>query len=628
MSPVSTSLSIDHLESCFALLDDAQGTGACSRLYTQLQTEIFISEATPWDAAWVLGQQALDRGLAVLAVLDYETGAALQAIEPRAQTAHVAIAARLLVFEKCTFLDRDQVQDFLKKQSEHQVAGMRHLRENIDHSQFMRSIEKVRDYIAAGDTYQVNYTYRLHFETYGEPLALYCAIRERQPVPYGAFIALASGETILSFSPELFVRHEAGHLLASPMKGTAPASGDDSLDQQTASALQLDEKNRAENLMIVDLLRNDIGRIAVTGSVKVPRLFEVQRYTSVLQMTSSIHAQLRPDCTLAEIMSALFPCGSITGAPKRRTMQIIREIESEARGIYTGAIGWFEPPNNNAKIGNFCLSVPIRTLVLDRPQPSENPSTVIRRGMMGVGAGIVYDSVAQEEYEECQLKAKFLTGLPARFALIETMAASRGLCAHLERHLARLTHSAAHFGFAYNLSQLRQKIESICAAISDDKSDDKSYRLRLELRYDGQSELSCAPLPPLHQVDGKVSFTLKPEVCQTPHFLLAHKTSYRAQYDQAWHEAESAGDFDRIFINQDGRVTEGGRSTLFIRIGENWFTPPIEDGVLPGVMRAVILDDTRWNASEKSITVEELIHADDFMLCNALRGVMMAKLRG
>src|SRR5690606_9088835 len=309
-----------------------------------------------------------------------------------------------------------------------------HAQSGMTEAGFLQAIARIHDYIKAGDTYQVNFTYRLHFSTYGPITALYRKLRQRQPVPYGALISLPDGGAILSLSPELFLRHEAGQLIAQPMKGTAPASGDAAQDAARSKALASDQKNRAENVMIVDLLRNDLGRVAATGSVQVPGLFEVARFGSVLQMTSTITAALQDGVTLPELLRAVYPCGSITGAPKHRTMQIIRELEAEPRGIYTGAIGWFDAPTGEHPMGDFCLSVPIRTLELKAANASG-----LRKGEMGVGAGIVHDSVAQQEYEECRLKSRFLTGLPHEFELFETMYATKEAgIRHLERHLQRL----------------------------------------------------------------------------------------------------------------------------------------------------------------------------------------------
>lgn len=622
-TPLSNSPALHPTPACFALLDDAQGDGQGSRLYTGLERvlrcDVAGSDASAWPGLWREVQLALDAGGYVVAVLTYELGASLQDVPAWDAVPEMALGSQLLVFAKCERLDREQVSAFLSASSEGEVAGVRGLKASVTQEAFTRAIETVRAYIAAGDTYQVNYTYRLHFQTYGSALALYLALRQRQPVPYGALICLPNGEAVLSLSPELFIRHTAGRLFARPMKGTAAATGDEVQDRMIAEALRQDEKNRAENLMIVDLLRNDLGRIARTGSVSVPRLFEVNRYSSVLQMTSDIEADLRSELSLAEIMSALFPCGSITGAPKRRTMEIIREIESEPRGIYTGAIGWFDPPIAPSHLGDFCLSVPIRTLVLGTEDAQGN-----RRGMMGVGAGIVYDSQPYEEFLECQLKAKFLTGLQPHFELFETMHAHQGssceaACNHWQRHLQRLKNSAEYFGFPYDEETITQQVRAFCAILPPQGA----YRLRLALRAKGEIVISHAPLNDLIE---PVKLAIAPLPCTMSPTFLAHKTSHRQQYDQAWQAAEKQGAFDQLFVNADGWVTEGGRSNIFIRQGEQWFTPPLSAGVLPGIMRAVLLDDVSMNAGEKPLRLEDVLRADEIILCNSLRGVMRVTL--
>ncbi|MFZ6798910.1 aminodeoxychorismate synthase component I [Undibacterium sp. Di24W] len=574
---------------------------------------ISCSRVDDWESAWSQVQQALDASNFVVALLSYETGAQLQAIASRKQFDQQSSISQFLVFKRCQQLGKESILSWLEHHSQHQIAGIRQLQANVTVENFTSAIEQIRAYIAAGDTYQVNYTYRLHFQTYGSALSLYLALRRRQPVPYGAFIHLPDGSAILSLSPELFIRHTAGHLFARPMKGTAAACGDDLQDQQAADNLRRDPKNRAENLMIVDLLRNDLGRIASTGSVKVPALFEVNRFSSVLQMTSSIEAQLRPELNLAEVMRALFPCGSITGAPKHRTMEIIRELETEDRGIYTGAIGWFDPPTSQARLGDFCLSVPIRTLQLS-PADAQGSLT----GCMGVGAGIVYDSRAEEEFAECQLKAKFLTGLQPEFELFETMFATHADgCRHLERHLQRLERSADFFGFAFDRTKIVYELQTCCASFTSDSA----YRLRLGLQPNGQIQIQHAQLQNLNT---PVKLFFKNEVCETETLFLKHKSSHRQAYDAAWKAAEQAGGFDSLFVNRAGYVTEGGRSNVFVRIGQTWYTPPLNDGVLPGIMRAVLLDDPHLQAQEKSLTIEELLQADEIMLCNALRGALPA----
>ncbi len=597
----------------FALLDDASaGDGPGSRLYSGHAGTLSCLDAAGWPRLLEDMQAALAQGLYAVPLLTYELGAQLQGIPSQALDGPLA---RVLLFSQCERLSQAQVGAWLATRSAGtEPSGVAGIAASVDEGEFADAIGRIRDYIAAGDTYQVNYTYRLRFDAFGPLVSLYTRLRARQAVPYGALIALPDGGAVLSFSPELFVRHDAGTLLARPMKGTAPASGDDERDALRGRELAADTKNRAENLMIVDLLRNDLGRVAETGSVQVPALFDVQRYGSVLQMTSTVQARLRQDATLGAIFDALYPCGSITGAPKRRTMEIIDELEGAPRGIYTGAIGWFDPPAADRATGDFCLSVPIRTLSLRAPEGG------VRRGELGVGAGIVFDSDAAAEYAECQLKARFLTGLSNGFDIFETIRGSReDGCRHLGEHLARLSASCAYFGHPFEPEVAAALLEETCLALEGDGL----YRLRLAVAPDGALRIQTAPIAPLTE---PVCLLLAPEPVRSDDLFLRHKTSVRTRYDAAWRLAEDLGAFDMLFFNERGELTEGGRSNVFLRFGTRWYTPPLASGLLPGVMRAVMLAAPAWHAAERVITREMLEAADDIVVCNALRGPLRAVL--
>jgi para-aminobenzoate synthetase/4-amino-4-deoxychorismate lyase len=454
-------------------------------------------------------------------------------------------------------------------------------------------------------------------------------------VPYGALIALPGGQRVLSCSPELFIEKQGAMLRARPMKGTAPRSDDPAADRRAAEFLGNDPKNRAENVMIVDLLRNDLSRVAQTGSVKVPALFSVEPYASVWQMTSTVHATLRPGTSFAGILRALFPCGSITGAPKHRTMQLIDELESTPRGLYTGAIGWLDAPSsaadptdtttleaNQTACGDFCLSVAIRTLTLSR-----STKTGQLEGKMGVGAGIVLDSIAADEYAECQLKASFLTGAEPGFELFETMHATReeGV-RHLSRHLARLSSSAATLGFKLDdANATSAEIAAKCASLPAHSS----HRMRLALSKNGTIQITAAVLTPLPE--STVGVLLGPDhafpITDAADPLLRHKTTRRAEYDRGWREAEAKGAFDTLFFNAQGELTEGGRSNVFVKLGGRWWTPPLVSGVLPGVMRSVLLEDASdLQAAERVLTRTDLQNAEALLVCNALRGAVPARI--
>jgi para-aminobenzoate synthetase/4-amino-4-deoxychorismate lyase len=593
----------------FALLEES-GT-AHSRLYTGHAGTLHCADAAGWPGLLDAMQAALQAGLYAVPVLTYELGAQLMGIPARAPSAPLA---QVLLFSTCARLDADAVQAWLDQRLDAAPAGIAAVQASVDEVEFTAAIDAIHALIAAGDTYQVNYTYRLRFDAFGSVFALYARLRARQRVPYGALIALPDGAAVLSFSPELFVRKDGATLTARPMKGTAPASDDAEENALRAAALAADPKNRAENLMIVDLLRNDLGRIAQTGSVTVPTLFDVQRFGAVLQMTTTVQATLRLDITLAALFTALYPCGSITGAPKRRTMEIIAEIESAPRGIYTGAIGWFDPVPPHQAIGDFCLAVPIRTLALQPPEHG------VRRGELGVGAGIVHDSAAASEFAECQLKARFLSGLQNEFEVFETLRAdSEDGYRHLAQHLARLVASSTYFGFPCDIGQARALLEQTRLGLAAGQR----HRVRLALGAHGGWTVQSAPITPLRE---PVRVILARTPLDSSDLFLRHKTSVRSVYDAAWRDAEAQGAFDALFVNERGELTEGGRSNVFVRLDGHWCTPPLSCGVLPGVMRAVLLAAPAWAAREQVITLEMLDEAEDLVVCNALRGPLRAVL--
>ncbi|MCA8407283.1 bifunctional anthranilate synthase component I family protein/class IV aminotransferase [Burkholderia cenocepacia] len=628
----------------FALLDDCDSTASArsSRLYSGFVRERVCTDPAQLDAIDAALAQDLRDGLHAVVVGDYAFGRNLQ----RAQPGHAPL--RFLLYARCERLSRDEVDAWLAQQDgggTPSIAGVAHVAKSVSRDAFDAAIGAVHDALRAGDSYQVNYTYRLNFDVFGTPLALYRRLRARQPVRYGALIALPGGAWVVSCSPELFVEKQGDVLRARPMKGTAPRSADPREDAAAAAFLASDPKNRAENVMIVDLLRNDVSRIARTGTVKVPALFSVEPYASVWQMTSTVEAGWRDGTTFAQMLRALFPCGSITGAPKYKTMELIDAIESTPRGLYTGAIGWLDAPKDEAGqagaaasggvagCGDFCLSVAIRTLTLDAVDVDNNETDGTgtatvgrRRGTMGVGAGIVLDSVATDEYAECELKARFLTDADPGFQLFETTAATRvdGI-RHLDRHLARLQRSADAFGFRFDADALRREIDARCAALDGDGA----YRMKLTLAKDGTFDITAAPLKPLPA--GPVGVLLAAAHGFAPtrsgDALLLHKTTRRAEYDRAWQAAEALGGFDMLFVNERGEVTEGGRSNLFVKLDGQWVTPPLASGVLPGVMRGVLLDDRAFGAVERVVTRDDLARAQGLLLTNALRGALDAVLK-
>ena len=397
---------------------------------------------------------------------------------------------------------------------------------------FQQKVRTIHGYIESGDTYQVNLTDQVQARYPGSAWELFAHMMEAQPVAFGALLRLGD-RSILSASPELFFRVQGRHILVRPIKGTAPRGRDAKEDAMRMKALANDEKNRAENVMIVDLMRSDLGRVAETGSVHTGKLFAVERLPSLLQMSTEISATLRDDVTLYTLFASLFPSGSIVGAPKVRTMQLIRELEGRPRGVYTGSIGYFAPN------GDSVFSVAIRTAVLRA-----------ERLHMGVGAGITYDSVATEEYQECQLKAEFLRD--NSFSLIESMRCEGGECLLLPLHLERLQASADYFGFRFPRTEIIEAVESAMRA----STDRGASKLRLELGRDGSWALS--QLARLEEEPEVPKAVLWPEPVQSGDRFLRHKTTRRALYNYALQVSQARGYVDAIFHNERGVVTEGG----------------------------------------------------------------------
>ncbi|BDD86376.1 aminodeoxychorismate synthase component I [Desulfofustis limnaeus] len=493
---------------------------------------------------------------------------------------------------------------------------------NLTGEEYCRAIRRILDYIAAGDTYQVNYTCKMHFRLHGSITRFYRDLRRSQPVPYGCF--QKSGDRyILSFSPELFFRAGAGRIIARPMKGTAKRGRSLDEDQRLAELLRTDIKNRSENVMIVDLLRNDLSRLLEGmggGRVAVPSLFDVERYQTVLQMTSTVTAGYARTAgpTPDELIRALFPCGSVTGAPKIRTMEIIRELEHEPRGVYTGAIGYFSPD------GGAVFNVPIRTVAIDG-----------ERGEMGIGSGIVADSDPEDEWRECLLKARFLTNPLPDFELVETMLYQPvGGYLFFDDHLQRLSRSAEYYGFTYDAGEA-----SVALAAHGPTVERASWhRVRLTLARHGAITITSRPcaqpaalaLPDPATAAGApiVTVGLAGEPVDSANPWLFHKTTHRPQYERALKSAQADNLFDLVFCNERDELTEGCISNIFVLIDGCYLTPPESSGLLAGVMRNRLLTAPGpVPVREQVLTRADLLRARRIVVCNSVRGVQTARLQ-
>jgi para-aminobenzoate synthetase/4-amino-4-deoxychorismate lyase len=578
-------------------------------------------------------QEKLDQGFFLAGYVGYEFGYMLEpflarSFEPRAPAAdprRLLPLADLGVFNPPGMYDH-QTKTFTGEGS--WPAGnetgpaarfsIDNLRMNLEKDKYLEAIHRIKSYIEAGDTYQVNYTLKLLFDFSGSVSELYCSLRRNQSVSYSGLIKNGA-TTILTFSPELFFRKTGKQINVRPMKGTMLRGRTIAEDMEFADFLQHDIKNRSENVMIVDLLRNDLGRLSHMGGVSVQSLFDVETYETLHQMTSSIRGEVHRLLSLEEMFKALFPCGSVTGAPKIRTMEIIRELEAEDRGVYTGAIGFIAPD------GDAVFNVPIRTVVLQG-----------NKGEMGIGSGIVWDSDPLGEWEECRLKGRFLTTPAPEFKLIETMLwhPESGYWL-LDLHLGRLAESAGYFSYPLELEKIRAALQELAADFVNTASA-ISQRVRLALSRAGEFELTHAELhgfsPPrfepaaiMQQKQGKdlprVIFSSRNT--ESSSVYLFHKTTLRKLYDdERARVVEGKGYYEVLFENEKGEVTEGSYTNIFLQKDGRLMTPPVSCGLLPGVLRKYLLLQYPELVVEKIFTRKDLKQAEAVYVGNSVRGLV------
>ena len=580
----------------FVLIDDASGQGF-ALLFERPREWIVAHEPEHVDAALASLDRAIAGGAHVAGAFSYELGYLFEPrLTPLLPARRPAPLISVGVFSAPRILESQEIESFLENfGSAGRVAGVSPA---WDFATYASAFARVQEYIEAGDTYQINLAFPLEIEVDGDPLALYRDLRAASRAAHGALLRLG-GALVLSLSPELFFARDGGRLHARPMKGTAKRWLDPRHDEAALRALRADEKQRAENLMIVDLLRNDLSRLASRGSVRVDDLFSVATYPTLHAMTSGVSASVPEETGLSEILRALFPCGSVTGAPKIRAMEIIRELEPAPRGFYCGAIGHMGPRGG-------AFNVAIRTLVAQGS-----------RAVLNVGSGLVYDSEPRGEYDECLLKARFLA-FPS-FGLIETMRLEDGNYFLLERHLARLASSAAHFGFAHDEASARALLSRTAEGLGAGL-----HRVRLELLMTGQMRFQTGKLVPWRE---PVKLALSPHRVDSRDAHLRHKTTRRALYDSEYERlAREQGADEVLFLNELGGIADGSRSTIFIERGGILYTPPLVSGALDGVLRRELIENGERKITERALTQDDVISAAAIYVGNALRGLMRAKL--
>jgi para-aminobenzoate synthetase / 4-amino-4-deoxychorismate lyase len=573
------------------LLDDRHVGRRAGTTYLFSSPSDIIAAARPGEVLPAL--QRLDRCLAdgafAAGFIGYEAGMALdKPIRPRRPGPLPLLW--LGVYGRCRELDSETL-DLGPAGSPDDISPAQL---NVSRPEYLRQVRAIKEHIAAGDVYQVNYTCKLLFQHAAPAPVLFARLRAAHPVGFSGFVNVGPTQ-IVSLSPELFMRREGSRLVTRPMKGTIRRGRWPEEDAELARRLAGDEKNRAENVMIVDLMRNDIGRIASAGGVSVPSLFDVEPYETLFQMTSTVEGRLREGTPASRVIQATFPPGSVTGAPKIRAMEIIREAERAARGVYCGAVGFFGPG------GDMLLNVAIRTI-----------AQTGTRCELGVGSGIVADSVPESELEETLLKAAFLRASRVAFDLYETLLWRPGTgYLYLEEHLARLAGSARYFGRPYPGEAAREALSQAAGGTGE-------LRVRLILDAGGRCRAEGrAPDPP---PGAPVDLLLASRRVDPADRYLYHKTSLRAEREADLRAARERGCFESLYLNVDGQITEGAFTNLLVELPGGRFTPPIQCGLLPGVWRGDLL--ARGEATERVLTVTDLRAATRVWVGNSVRGAV------
>jgi para-aminobenzoate synthetase / 4-amino-4-deoxychorismate lyase len=583
----------------FILLED--GSGGSSWLLTDLQETVSAGSAATVGPALAALRQAVRRGLFAAGWIGFEAGYALEA-----KLAEHVSGGDLLwfgLFQRRKQLSPLEAETLWRAaEATPQAASITSVTPQWTAAAYAQRMKQVHDYILAGDIYQANLTFATEVKFEGTPLALYRRFRTAQRVPYGALI-FTGNRWILSFSPELFFNLEQGQLTAQPMKGTAARHCLPTLDDKAASDLQQDDKNRAENLMIVDLLRNDLSRVSVPGSVHVPSLYNIVSYPTVHQMVSTVTAKCEPQHDAIDVLQALFPCGSITGAPKLRAMEIIKLLEAAPREVYCGAIGQITPD------GDATFNVAIRTLNITSPGSAT----------LGLGSGVVADSIAPDEYQECLLKSKFLNQAVPPFDLIETMIWRPEIGWQAwDAHMDRLQKSAKYWAFSLDLAGLKQEATQLCAHWTS------AMRVRLVVSRFGSTSWQWADAPT--HPDARAFVVISSSQMQSDNIFLYHKTSHRAFYDDERQRLQrETACFDCLFLNERSELTEGSFTTIFVRRGQQLLTPALKCGLLPGIFRQSLLD--MGEAQEAVLTLDDVRQADALMVGNEVRGMIDVHLR-
>jgi len=543
-------------------------------------------------------QKLSKKGLWLAGFFSYEFGYYLEPALSSCRKKNYTPLAWLGAFKKPLRIDHKNPQ--IKEESAPLFLdsnySINNIRPNIGHSQYAQQIKKIKHYLQEGLTYQVNYTFKVNFDFAGSPIDFYLDLRHTQPTSYSSLINTGR-ENFISLSPELFFKKEANKMTTRPMKGTTARGLNSEDEKELVAEFKKNKKIKAENLMIVDLLRNDLGRIS--DKVKVLKLFEVEKYRTLYQMTSTINADLKPRLGWQKIFSALFPSGSVTGAPKIKTMQLIQELEKEPRGLYTGSIGYIAPDKTA------CFNIAIRTAHI-----------INSKGELGIGGGIVYDSDQQNELNEALLKGKFLIEKLPKLALIETILWDEATGYFLlDLHLERLKQSADFFCIPLDLRKLKIKLKNVISSTQG------KQKVRILLHSNGYIHAEKSNLVKLPE---SIKVKISSQRLDPENKFLYHKTTNRGFYNQQKRLANQEGFFETIFLNTEGELTEGTISNIFIVKKGKMYTPALSCGLLPGVLRSHLINIGK--ASERILYLKDLLLAQKVYIGNSVRGLIPVEL--
>ncbi|MDE1467403.1 aminodeoxychorismate synthase component I [Aurantiacibacter sp. D1-12] len=595
-------------KSPFVLLDDARATGASDAQLYSAPEQVFVTNdpAQVSNTLEAADAARVKSGKHLAGYIAYEAGLALESkLEPLAaqRSGGSGPLVWLGLFDDLETIPAADMPGWLAARANDESASIGPLDPQVSPGGYLAAFERLQDAIRAGDMYQVNLTFPLAGPARGDPLSIYAKIRPTAAAGYGGLVFDGS-HYLLSFSPELFFSLKGQEAKVKPMKGTRPRAADASEDAAMREELAESVKDKAENLMIVDLMRNDLSRVSEAGGVRVEDAFAVETYPTVHQMVSTVRSTLSDGKGAVDMLHALFPCGSITGAPKIRAMELIDEVERDARGPYCGSIGRIDAS------GDAAFNVAIRTI---RLTPGENAK---HKAVLGVGGAIVADSDAMGEWRECLIKGAFVRGPAGGHDLIETMRFDpREGMPLLEFHLERMKASAAELGFSFDRHETRNRIQALCFELEE------AAKVRLVIARSGAVSLETHAMPT--PMDSAVRCVALPHPTVPHDWRLSHKSTDRSFYEAALACAKDAGASEALLVRADGKLTEGCWTNLFVEREDGiLLTPPASLGLLPGVLRRSLIEQGK--AHEAELTLNDL--EGGFLVGNALRGLMKATL--